>query len=258
VALGANMAIGAVSAGVVRALKGESFWRGFVRGGAGGGIAYLGKYLATQDFAGSRLVGRQTAAVGASITYNALTGRGTFETLTFPFGPFRFHHTPDGNRVTIDLVTVGGIIYALSRPGAMFDLENTLATSSIVFSADTIRRRANGNDVLGRAVGGVVIYQGAASMLTDIRNSIIDHEMVHVLQHDYAGITLGSAFEGWLAGKLPEGIGKPLRYFDLGTYSVLELIPRALGIEERDTPWEREAYFLVEELDTRRQQRRTN
>lgn len=246
-AFGANVALGAITAGVVRAIQGESFWSGFSRGGAGGGIAYLGKYMTTRDFSGARFLGRQTAAVGASISYNALTGRGTFETLTFPLGPVRLHHSPEGRRLTIDLVTVGGVFYALSRPGAELDLGRSLASASIVFRVDTIRRGESGSTVLGRAVGGVVIYREFYKALPEFNNMIIAHEMVHVLQHDYAGIALGSAFEGWLTEKLPDPVAKPLRYVDLGTYAALKLVPLAFGTNGRDTPWEREAYFLVEE-----------
>lgn len=250
-AFGANVALGALTAGVVRAIQGESFWSGFTRGGAGGGISYLGKYMATRDFAGARFLGRQTAAVGASVSYNALTGRSTFETLTFPLGPVRLHHSPEGRKITIDLVTVGGIFYALSRPGAELDLSRSLASASIIFRADAISGGGAGSTVLGRAVGGVVIYRSIYEGLPELNNMIIAHEMVHVLQHDYAGIALGSALEGWLADQLPEEAAKPLRYFDLGSYAVLKLVPLALGIRGRDTPWEREAYFLVEEAGAR-------
>lgn len=258
VALGANMALSAVSVGLIRAIKGESFWQGFTRGGAGGGISYLGKYLATQDFAGARLLGRQTSAVGASITFNALTGRGTLETLSLPFGPFRFQHTPEGNRLTVDLVTVAGIAYALSRPGARLDLETSISTATIVFSADTIRRSKSENTVIGRTVGGVVIYHSAFTPFSVMRDLVLAHEMVHVMQHDYAGITMGAAFEGWLANKLPEPLAKPLRYIDLGTYTVIELIPPVLGIDDRDTPWEKEAYFLVDDAEQLRGGRSSN
>lgn len=249
IALGANIALGAITAGVTRAIKGEPFWSAIGKGGAGAGIAYLGKYVATQDFTGAKLLGRQTAALGASVTYNAVTGRGIFETLTFPLGPVRIHRTPEGSRVTIDLLTAAGIFYAYTRPGGMIDLPRTVATGTIVVLADSIRRGEGGAGVVGRTVGGVIIYRTGHEISEEMEEAILRHEMVHVLQHDYAGITIGSPFEGWLIGKMPEDVAERLRDFDFGTYALLKLVPFALGIRGRDVPWEREAYFLVDEAE---------
>jgi hypothetical protein len=242
-ALGANAALGALSAGVVRAARGESFWDGFYRGGAGGGIAYLGRYIAVQDLLGAGLIGRQTTALGASITGNAITGSGTFERLTFPLGPVRIHRSPSGARVTLDLLTIAGTIHGLTRSGSKFDLHRSLESGTITFRADSIPGGLDGYTRMGKAIGGTVFYRRSYSYR--LRHEIIAHETVHVLQHDFAGIALGSPFESWLADRMPAPIAKPLRYLDLGSYSVLRLIPLAFGVTGPDTPWEREAYFLV-------------
>lgn len=250
IALGVNVALGAVTGGVGRVIQGGDFWDGFSIGGLGGGISYLGKYVAAQDFSGSHLLGRQTAALGASINYNAMTGRGALETLSFPIGPVRLHHSPEGRRVTIDLITVGGAIYAASRSGSEFDLKRSLLSSGLVFSAEKIGSTDPNRTVLGRTVGGVVLYRRGYESRPDLQRMIISHEMVHLLQHDYAGISIGSAFEGWLVDKLPDRVAGPLRHFDFGSYTLFKAIPSALGISYEKSLWEHEATFLSDEASS--------
>jgi hypothetical protein len=243
--LGINSAIGGVTAGLVRAAHGDNFWEGFVRGAAGGGVVYLGKFIGSHDFPGIGLVGRQTAALGASVTRNALTGVGTFDHLTIPLGPIRIHRDTAGTRLTVDLSTVVGTIYGLSSPGSRFDLGRSLATGAVVFQVDSIRNRSPERDPLGRAVGGAILYRPTPSYHSITTGEIMGHEIVHVIQHDFALTTLSAPLEGWLAGRLRGPIARPLRYLDLGSHALLQAIPGVLGVDPLTTPWEREAYFLV-------------
>lgn len=242
-ALGINMALGGLSAGIVRAARGDSFRDGFYRGAAGGGIAYLGKYITTTQTPGIALVGRQTAAFGASITRSALTGSGPFDRLSFPLGPVWIHRSDSGTKVTLDLPTVAGTIYGLTREGSRFDLGRSLATGAVVFQVDHIRRQGT-QQVLGTAIGGAILYRPDPHLFFSI-DEIMAHEVIHVLQHDYVATAISSPFEGWLSGRLPGPLARPLRYLDLGSYMLLWALPGALGVASRDAPWEREAYFMV-------------
>jgi hypothetical protein len=242
-ALGTNAALGAFSAGITRAIRGDSFWVGFSRGAAGGGLSYLGKYMATGDIAGVELFARQATALGASITHNAITGQGTFETLTFPLGPLRIHRSPAGPRLTVDLLTVGGTIYGLSRPGAKLDLGRSLATGTIHVEVARFGGGSDGERLKGKAVGGTVLYRREDDRYH--RRVVITHEMIHVLQHDFAAVAFSSPFEGWLAARLPAQFAKPLQYLDLGSYAAVQMLPMIMGMKVREIPWEREAYFLV-------------
>lgn len=247
VALGVNAAIGGLAAGVVRAARGESFRDGFLQGAAGGGIGYLGKYIATTELPAAWWVGRQTAAIGASITRAALTGEDAFQTLTFPVGPVRIHRDTSGTRFTLDALTLGGAIYGMTRPGAKLDLRETLATGALVFEVDRIREQSSNTEVLGTAVGGAVLHRG--SVFHYRAREILAHEFVHVLQHDFAATAFADPFEGWLAGKAPGPLALPLRYLDLGTHTVLKVFVTAIGMTGHDSPWEQEAYFLVRETN---------
>ncbi len=229
----------------MRAIRGDSFWAGFHRGAAGGGIAYLGKFVGSQQSPGAWLIGRQTAALGAAITRDAITGAGTLETLTFPLGPVRIHRTPSGPHLTLDLATVAGTIFGFSRPGARLDLGRSLATGAIVIEVDEVRRQNGNFTTLGTAIGGAITFQ-RDNYHTGRTHEIIAHEVVHVLQHDFAAIAFGSPLESRLSEKLPAPLRKPVRYLDLGTYNALWLLPRAFGVSRRDSPWEKEAYFLVQ------------
>lgn len=243
-ALASNAAIGGVAAGVVRAARGESFWAGFTRGAAGGGIVYLGKFIGTHDLPAIGLVGRQTAALGATITRSAMSGGGTFEHLTFPLGPIKIHRASAGTRLTIDLPTVVGTIYGLTRSGARFDPGRSLATGAVVFEVDSIHSRESGWLSLGRTIGGTIFHRPPPHYLVSTRE-IMAHELVHVIQHDFAMIAFSAPFESWLADRLPAPLARPLRHLDLGSHAALQALPGALGVNRRKTPWEREAYFLV-------------
>jgi hypothetical protein len=238
------MALGALSAGIVRAAQGESFLDAFYQGGAGGGVAYLGKYISVQQAPGVALLGRQTAALGASITRSAITGSGAFERLAFPLGPFRIHRSAAGTRLTMDLPTVAGTIYGLSRPGARFDLGRSLATGALVFEVESIRRERSNQQIVGMAIGGTILFRPDPRFL--ISNAeIMAHEVIHVLQHDFMATALSSPFEEWLTAKLPGPFAGGLQYLDLGAHLALRAVPAMLGTESRNAPWEREAYFLV-------------
>lgn len=243
-ALGINAALGGLSAGIVRAARGESFRDAFFLGAAGGGITYFGKYVAAQQSPGAGLIGRQAAGLGASLTRNAITGSGSFERLSLPLGPILIHYSAAGTRLTLDLPTVAGTIYGLSRPGSRFDLKKSLATGAVVFEVESIRRQRDGEFILGMAIGGVILYRTDPHFYYS-QDEIIAHEVVHVVQHDFAEISFSSPFEEWLATKLPGPLARPLRYLDLGSHMMLRVLPEVLGVDSRDAPWEREAYFLV-------------
>lgn len=245
-ALASNAALGGVAAGVVRAARGESFWTGFTRGAAGGGIVYLGKFIGTHDLPAIGLVGRQTAALGATITRSAMSGGGAFDHLTFPFGPVKIHRDSAGTRLTIDLPTVIGTIHGLTRSGARFDPGRSLATGAVVFEVDSIHSRESGWLALGRTIGGTIFHRSPPHYRVS-SGEIMAHELVHVIQHDFATITLSVPFESWLADRLPTPLARPLRHLDLGSHMMLQALPGALGVDRRKTPWEREAYFLVPE-----------
>lgn len=242
--LGINAAVGALTAGVVQYATGGSFETGFLRGAAGGGLTYAGKLFSTRHTFGAKLIGRQTAAIGASVTRNAITGAGPLERLSLPLGPIRINLSSEESWVTLDLPTLVGAVYGMTRPGSEFNLGESLATGTLVFEVDLIRPDRNNHRILGNAIGGTVLYRRDPLSVVPVED-IIAHEMIHVIQNDFEAIAFGTPFEEWAIQWLPKSIASPMRHLDLGTQMVIRTIPKLAGVESRDAPWEREAHFMV-------------
>ncbi|MGH7477889.1 MAG: hypothetical protein ACRELD_16625, partial [Longimicrobiales bacterium] len=54
--LGGNAALGGLTAGLLRAVRGGSFWEAFRNGFAGGALAYAGRRIAAEQVAGAGLL----------------------------------------------------------------------------------------------------------------------------------------------------------------------------------------------------------
>jgi len=65
--LGVNALLGGLATVVQQAVRWELHWEDVLAGAAGGGVGYAGKVLAAERFFGAGLLGRQVAAMGASM-----------------------------------------------------------------------------------------------------------------------------------------------------------------------------------------------
>jgi hypothetical protein len=243
--LGINALVGGVAAGIAASVRGGKFLDGFGRGAAGGGVAYAGKRIAAERWFGAGLVGRGVHGAGASMVGNAVEGRGVLSRVSAPLGPLTVHlgaADPLRARVTVDPWGIANLLAMSSRDGYRMDVEATISAGAPVFyTAD----RLTGMSPDGSQAAGVITIGVDQSEWNAGRSGItglVGHERVHVLQHDFARIALGTPLQQRMLGA--SRLGRLVhRYVDVGlNLAVWEGLNQVIPYERR--PWEREAYFL--------------
>lgn len=200
----ANAMIGAAAAGVGALLRGEDTQRAFLLGAAGGSLGYLGKYAVTVGFTGAPIVGRQVAAVGNSIVANAASGDGALAEIWLPVSPLRVR-LPTGASdwgVQLDLADLATVLYGVLTPELHLDGGLWLRYGTPVFVAvdHRIRLAATGRYLGGVATSGVILLSGEVE--GERRHTVLAHEMVHILQSDFAKVAISYPVEQWAVGKL--------------------------------------------------------
>jgi hypothetical protein len=242
-ALGINAGLGALTAGVTQHLRGRSFWKGFVGGAVGGGLSYAGKRVATAEFGGSGIVGREIAAVGSSVIVNAATGEGLLDRVVLPLGPLRMEVQLRAGvelRPRVDVPNLIFAVYTAARPGMEIDWSESVASGAPVFID-----RTPATDWAGRHGLGVIILKQDIDLVDPLQPglpSVLRHERVHLLQHDFTSAVWGRPAEGRILGTLPGG---PVvhRFVDLRLDMLLWGMMNA-ALRHADRPSEREAYLL--------------
>jgi hypothetical protein len=245
--LGANMAIGGLTAGIRQWHSDDgSFWDGLWRGALGGAGTYAGKRIVTSDMPGAGLFGRGVAAAGASVTRNASEGNPLFDTLVLPVGFVRLHWRPAHGTVqsSFDIPGIAAIagVYA-SGLGASLDVARSLDTGAPVFMARDWERDDGWH---GRHAFGAVLLRGDPADRVDhgaLVTLALHHERIHVLQYDQTFILWNEPVEKALLTSL----GSPswvVRSVDLSLYAaalagVKRFLPRNYQV------WEIEADFLA-------------
>jgi hypothetical protein len=242
-----NAALGGLTAGVLRRARGGSFREGFLAGAAGGALVYAGKRVAVERWDGAGLLGRELAAVGASVTWNASSGRGAFDQVMLPVGPVRLYVRADsGLRVTpkLDVAAVVATAVIATRPRTGLDWGESLSSGALVF-----RRRDPGGELdwEGAQVAGVVVIRERPSFVPHdagepTPEDALAHERVHVLQQDQVYLLWGAPLEDALVRGSRRGQAIH-RHLDFGA-DVLLLGVGVAALDYGSRPWEREAYFL--------------
>lgn len=215
----ANVLIGGATAAVSAWLGDRDVSDAFMGGALGGGVGFLGKRVAAEDFDGAGLTGRHIGAVGANIVSNAGRGLGWLEEIWLPVGPVWIQTRRDpGWRARIDLPEVAVVAWALSRSELQFDAGASLQNGALFFRAPDHRMiRRNGNRVAGFAATGVVFV--GQSPLSE--GTVRAHEMTHVVQQDFLLHTWSRPLEaaGW---RLVTGRPVPI---DLGVARLMMVGP---------------------------------
>lgn len=245
--LSANVLLSGLAAGLRQELRGGSFRDGFTRGALGGSVVFAGKRAAAERFPGAGLLGRQVAAVGASVAWNAAEGRGSLSRLMVPLGPVRLYlrNGPGaGVSARADLHTLFWVVYGGLEPELRLDVGRSLSAGAPVFRAPGHKLVWPGREgaASGFAPGGVV-FLGEPSGNGDLE-SLFAHERIHVLQDDQLFLLAGDPLEGWILGRVPGGRIAD-RYVDLNLGALL-LLRVGLHAEYAARPWEMEARALVE------------
>ena len=243
-----NAALGGLTAALVQTLRGGSFWEALRDGAVGGAFAYAGKRIAVEDFWGAGLLGREVAAVGASVVRNASDGRATLARLVLPVGVARLYLEADSAsglptraHLKFDLPTFVSAVYFGTRPGSEFAAGASLSAGTPVFL--TAERWSEQSWEGSQAAGALWLHGNPRDPYPEVeKESVFAHERVHVVQYDFGFLAWSDPMEGWIAQRLPGGAWVD-RHLDLGLY----LAPWALAnhlTPHDQRPWEHEAHFL--------------
>jgi hypothetical protein len=233
--LGANALLGGLTA-AVRQYRGDgSIAAAFAGGSLGGAVGFAGKRVAGEEFTASGLLGREIAAVGASITSNAAEGRGLLDMLMLPVGPVRIYIDRSAPRVVAPRLDLGGAI-AMAYLASQSDGIDWRATLDA--GAPTFRMQDRSGLSAGRATAGVIQLRHDARRI----DGALPHEQVHVAQHDFGYMAWGRPIDRQVLGGSGAGAAI-LRWVDVGLHlPLLGVLHGILPYKQR--PWEWEAEIL--------------
>jgi hypothetical protein len=191
-----NVGLSAITSGVVSLARHESFRRGLLGGGAGGGLGFLGKLVAVDPSVGAPFIGRQIGAIGASLTRSAALGDSFFDQVVLPVGPLRVYlklKDPGTTTVRVDLESVVWTAYGLLTDRFSLDVGKSLSTGAFVFTSP--ERLFSDVTAVGRVGGGNIFLDRTRA------DWVLYHEAAHLLQIDYLKISMGEPLERWIAGR---------------------------------------------------------
>jgi hypothetical protein len=249
-----NVALGALTSGGLRILRGGSLREGLasgLAGAAGGALVYAGKRVAVQCWTGAGFAGREVAAVGSSVVWNASAGRGALDRLVLPVGPVRLYVASDeGLRVTPKLDLASTVAIGVAAMNGSVDWKRSISAGAPVFYRTEPYARMQ---VKGQHAAGVITYRDPLGRRdfseADLRT--LGHEQVHVIQRDQSFLFWSEPAEEAVLGSTRTGRALR-RHLDLGfDVAASALVQQVLGYESR--PWEREAHLLTGKHTTARQ-----
>jgi hypothetical protein len=250
--MGVNAALGGITAGLFRVLNHGSFVEGFAQGALGGGLVYVGKRIAGQQFDGAGLLGRELASVGNSIVFNAADGRGAFDRLLVPLGPLpvRLVVSPGGPRPVwpkVDLVSFASFTFGLVSSARSLDIGKSLSSGAAVFRVREERIApgrtpppvTNTDGVRQATTVGSTIFMNERSMGDPIAHA---HERIHVIQFDFALAAWSDRSDSWLVPHVDRYVKVNSVAATMGLVNQTFFLPE----ERENLPWEAEARFFSE------------
>lgn len=225
--IAANVLFGGAAGGVGEVINGRSFWRGFLKGSAGGATVFAGKCLIAEETPVTNWLGRGTVAAGSSMVANAAAGRPALSRFVIPAGPLRFYRDNASRKTTvkIDLQQVAVATYMEMQPTTSFDF--------------ALSRKAGGLVFYDKGTESAVEVSGVIRVWSKDIGSTFAHELTHVAQGEFVAIAMEEPLERWLAPKVPWGTAIN-RYVDIGILSPVWAGLNEL-IDTRERPWEKEA-----------------
>jgi hypothetical protein len=234
----ANVAIVTGAAALKALLTEDQDWvRTVVAAAVGSTVHFGGKTLAARRDGPAGLLGRYTAATGASVTGNALVGRPPMGCVSLPVGPLWLNLADcKRSRVTVDVPTL--LAGAVGASEGSLDVERSLLSGALVFRGPV----RDGTGSVGWALGGVAFYNASARGAAAERHRV-RHELTHVIQHDMAHLAFGRPLEDGLGRRLIPEDRALLQRVDLGFYIPLGIVLDRTPLRVLDR-LEREARIL--------------
>jgi hypothetical protein len=214
----------------------------------GGSLLSAGKQVAGRGYAGTGMAGRVITSLGIA----AFTAENR-DSLAFrlPVGPFILELRPRGEdrlRTRVNVWTAVVLTFALVDSDSHFDLRKSLDAGAPVFRRPG--HRMPGHQLkAGFAHPGVIFLNSDAELFGIDWREVLAHEAIHILQWDAYHALVTLPVERAALRRLTRS-DRFNRRFELNVLApvtvagVAELIP-----EERDRPWEREAYRLTRPVD---------
>lgn len=248
-----NIVLGAVTGAGLRVLRGGSLREGLASGmggAAGGALVYAGKRVAVQRWAGAGLVGREVAAVGSSVVWNASAGRGGLDRLVLPIGPVRLYVALDeGFRVTPKLDVSSTVAIAIATVDGSMEWGRSASAGAPVFH----RRAYTRTEVRAQHAAGVITYRDPLGRRDPAESRVesLGHELVHVIQRDQSFLFWSEPAEEALLGSTRAGRALR-RYLDVGFDVAASALVKPV-VDYQLRPWEREAYLLSSPRTSARQ-----
>ena len=224
IAIGAvNAVVGGITGAVTAWLRDEDVEHAFVRGSVGGGVVFVGKRIAVEEFDGAGLLGRQVGAVGSSVVRNASVGDGWLDEVWLPLGPLWIQASPRApHRLRVNVWDLAVVGWAATRSELELDWGASASSGAAVFRAPNHRLRDDDEAIGGLTTGSVVLIGPASG--EERRELVRGHELVHVLQHDFFRQAWERPLEAWGWSRLL-GLDPPL---DLSLMELL-LLPAFSG-----------------------------
>jgi hypothetical protein len=249
--LSANAVLAGLTAGVAQRVRGGDFAAAFVRGAVGGGVIHAGKRIAAERFTLAGLIGRETAALGASMVGNAGAGAGWFDNVALPIGPVRLEVRRGAARrlsARVDAVALGWIVWAVAERELRFSGRESMSAGAPVFLTNdrVLRFGDDGAHAAGVTNAGVIFAADVPGYGRAFRDRALAHERVHVLQQDHIALLWTDPLIDALLRRVP--LAREARPF-LHVNASTELL-RGLGRlipRHGERPWELEATFLARE-----------
>jgi hypothetical protein len=244
----ANAAIGVATGGLRAVIQRKPVRPALLRGAVGGSLLSAGKQVAGRGYAATGMAGRVITSLGIA----AFTAESR-DSLAFrlPIGPLTLELRPgatDRLRTRVNVWTAVVLATALADSDSHFDMRASLDAGAPVFTRPA--HRMSGHDLkAGFAHPGVIILNRDAELFGIDRREVLAHEAIHVLQWDAYHALVTLPVERAALRRLTRS-DRFNRRFELNVLApltvagVAELIP-----EERDRPWEREAYRLTRPID---------
>lgn len=235
--LGVNTILGGLSGGVAAWIRGDPPLKGFAQGVGGGALTFAGKRLAAERRHGAGIIGRQIASVGSSIVGNAVAGRGPFDRVALGVGPLRVYV---GNEVD------GWADWRISVPAAAFTIWGAVAEDlefdrEESFNAGVPVFRAVDGESVDFAAPGNIFYTETDEF--DLRQYILAHERVHILQYEQAFLSWSDPLEEWLANAYPDSALQN-EHLEFNLVAAAGGLIGALVWDYNERPWEIEARSL--------------
>lgn len=237
--LGVNAALGALTVAVRPEGRRDGFWRGLLEGAAGGTLAYAGKRLSVESFPAAPLLGRQVSAVGASMVANAADGVPPLQSVSLPYGPVRIELWPRRTSALVFRVDAANLVLtslAAVHPEYRLLAGESAAAGTPIFVRDDLAGAG------GLHLGGLVVLDAAPEDYP-LGRQHLRHEMIHVMQYDFAARAWARPAERWV---LRRAGARPAvhRHVEMGLLIPPWTLLNTL-IDYHDRPWEREADRLV-------------